>query len=57
MKKGLSTMRKYQDRALNSGPKLTLAERARLHSLRHPNDKNEPKVRGIYYRSKRRGKK
>ena len=47
MREGLSTMRKYQDRPLNNSKGMPLRIRRKLHSQRHPKDKNESKVRGV----------
>jgi hypothetical protein len=49
IKKGLSTAHKYQDRPMNMNPDMKLEP----HSIRHPNDKNEPrKDRGVQWRKK-----
>ena len=47
IKTGQSTMRKYQERALNTSERMPLSMRRKLHSQRNPNDKNESKVRGV----------
>ena len=45
-------MRKYQEKALNNSEKMPLRVRRKLHSQRHPNDKNQKKTKGVFWGKK-----
>jgi len=51
IKKGLSTAKKYPDRPMNMRPD----RKVEPHSVRHPNDKNEPRMnKGVQWAKSRK---